>query len=133
MKSGPNSSEEIKIAKMLADGAEPAGISAILGIVLKSIMMYTDKGRKQAADDRELLAVEAVRVAKDQAIAMVKAAAAAEVAAEEEAAMLEKVKADEIARLKGKGTGVPPPFKLPPQDKPVKPPGGKKPLPVITK
>jgi len=134
MKSGPNSSEENKIATMLASGAEPAGISAVLGINLKSIEMYTDKGRKQAADDRELLAVEAVRVAKDQAIARVKAQAAAEVAAEEEEAMLAKVKADEIARLKGVSTQVPPRFDLPLPNDPKKPPPlGKPERPPVTK
>jgi len=102
MKSGPNISDVKEINKMLAAGAEPEGISQILGIQLKSILMYTEDGKKKAIEARELAAVAGRKRAKDLAIAQAKAEAQAEVDAEEEKAMLEEVKKSEKDKIKHK-------------------------------
>ena len=102
MKSGPNSSDRNKIYKMLASGAEPEGISAVLGIKVEAIRMYTPEGKKQALEDRAKAGVAAKQKKKDQAVADAKAEAAAEIAAEEEKEMIEQVKKDERAKIKAK-------------------------------
>jgi len=100
MKSGPNISDVKEIAKIA--GAEPEGISQVLGIQLKSIMMYTEDGKKKAIEDRELAAVAGRKRKKDLAIAQAKAEAQAEVDAEEEKVMLEEVKKSEKDKIKNK-------------------------------